>query len=485
MLGAGTVQYMESKAVRKLTEELDESVLISDELSFDLFLAATGFSSGNGAYFLGRQEELVKFACKVVERPDINGATKAVATWFLCNVYFVVEAEAKEARERELKLSAVSDQSAAGNAFPMSHQANLVTANLDVARVAADFVTQVKERRFTESMARIMDVAFQVRPPPGSSEDDKEALEKERRSAMNRALPLMTADLLGLISRDPSTHGALANAGVANAAAKLMATLTDVPAAHELLANLSMTPQGRAAILRAEISEKLLSSIIPAILYDEKTEAFSTYDVPVIRRRERIYPKLNLHAVLANMINANNDAIQSYLYNNNIFTAAQRTEHENFNLETAQTSQLRYVQVSAATTAVIVGFGYGALRGAFRNWYRGMGFSYFRAAVESGLRAAVGAPFLLFSSELAWNFYSNNSDERLFITQAILGSTAALFFIRQVFAITPFSLFPAINAFSRILSPQQDALKRSRRERIDEFRSRSQAKPSSMEELGE
>lgn len=482
MLGAGTVQYMENKAVAKLAEEVSDSVLVSESLSYELFMKAAGFTSGNGMYTLSRNEPLVSLACKALARPDVDAATKAAATWFLTRIFLIVEENSALVSAAELSSPAPNDTEV--YRLPPSQQPNLITRHLDVSRLAHDFTAQVRDKRYSESMTKIMDLAFQVRPPPGGTDEEKEELADERRQAIKQSLPLLTCELLEYVSRNKHYHRNLVNTGVVDAAAKLMTTVSDVPTAHGLLANLSTSPEGRAAILGAEKSQKLLSRIIPSILEDKDTEIYHTYETAVSRRGIQHFPKIRLQSVLAHMASSSNESIKAYLLQHNVISPQTLESLENFSLEKAEDNRRRGIQASAIASSLLAGALYGGFRGVVRNWYRGFGLSYIRAGLESSLRAAVGAPFLLITGEVLWKYYSEVSDERLFITQAILGSTASLFFLRAAFAVAPFSILPAASAYSRIIAPERESVMRTRRERITEFQNRGQ-KPSIADELKE
>lgn len=469
VLGAGTIQYMENKAVAKLTSDLSDSVLISESLSYELFMNAAGFCSSSGAYPLSRNEQLVSIACKALARPDVDVSTKAAATWFLTRIYAVAEAETSNPSGERGPPNEVSQAST-----------NLVLQHLDVGKLASTFVSQVQDRRYSDSMSKIMDLAFQVRPPAGGSLEEQEEQADERRRAIQDSLPFLTSELLGNVSRNPRMHSRIVQAGVVEAAVKLMTTVPDVPNSHELLCNLSFSPEGRGALLNAERSQKLLSRLIPTILSQSDSELFHTYNTPVVRKGNQHFPKLHLRTVLANMASSTNDTIKAYLLQHGTISQEIRDELANFSLEKAEGSQRRLIQINAAVAACMTGFLYGGLRGVGRNWYRKMGLSYVNAFLESSIRTAIGAPLLLFSGEVAWRLYSETSDERLFITQSILGTAAALVFVKSIFAVAPFSFLPAANAFARVINPENEAIIRSRRERISEFQQKQQ-KPATQE----
>lgn len=480
VLGTGTVQYMENKAVRMLTEDVNDSVLLSETLSFEFFMKAAGFTSGNGIYTLSRNEALVSLACKALERPDVDTATKAAATWFLTRIFLVAE-ENQALRSAAELASPTSNDKEIFHPAP-SQQPNIITRHLNVPQLAQDFKVQVRDNRYSESMAKIMDLAFQVRPPPGGSEEDIEELAEERRRAIKQSLPLLTCELLEYVSRNRYYHRALVQAGAVDAAVKLMTIVSDAPTADGLLANLSTSPEGRAAILAAEKSHKLLSRIIPSILEDQETEIYRTYDSPIYRNGNQYFPQIRLQSVLANMASSTNESIKAYLLQHNVISQETAESLQDFDLEKAESSRRNVILTTAVVSGTMAAFLYGGFRGVVRNWYRGFGLSYVRAGLESSLRAAIATPILMFTGGALWKYYSKVSDERLFITQAILGSAASLFFLRAVFAVAPFSILPSASAYSRIIAPNRESLRQTRRERITEFRNKSQ-KPSVVEEL--
>lgn len=451
-MSAATVQYMETKALTSPVVTPTESVLLSDTLTYELFRNAATMTGLKGIGPLAHNKTLVSLACKAISQNNLNTQAKAAAAWFLCLV------------------SDLDDESR-----------NLLDSSLNVGALASQFSSLVNNRHYEHSMRVIMSKAFSVRPPAGYTEEQKEDEEEARTDALMQSLPLLYCDLLGIAAQNRSNHAAIIRNGAVEACARLFAEASDYPIAYNFFANISTSPEGIVALAATEKKFKTFSKLLPSALFDKSSPLYHTYHsgeyLPsALGRRHNDFPAESLMSVIAN-IAQRDDALGEALIEQRLlsgFTTQQLDEAREWNFENAKKNVTIQKYFAGIVTAAVTGLIYGAIRGGIRNWWRRYNMSLSKAMFIGAWRAAIGAPILLLGGIAYDKILVQSTDERLFISQAIVGSALVLFALRFSFAFTPFSFLPASSAYGRVFMPRPDEGQRQyRREQLEQFQKKS------------
>jgi len=406
IMGSGTVQYMELGAISKFLNSLDENEVKDGGLSFETFRTADVFASTMSRVILARSEALVRLACDAVVSGSFGDDVKSVAGHLLLSLWEVESGRV------------------------------LILRHLRVPEFASLYVRQVDVREYNESIHLLLSTAFQTRSP-SASESEKEQELAHQRISMRKALPLVSLALLEKLSSDPSTHRTIVESGALEATTKLMAGVgTQIPIGSLLLCNLSTSEYGRQALL-----SKRIASFVLALITDEKSPLAKVYNDPVATN----FAPVHFQALLANLYRSNSRqlTLEAPLYVNAL-TDGQRKELLEYQLEW-QLNKQRFMHVAVGMMfAIASGLAWGAIRAIARNKRRGLGMPMMRAALQGATRAAIGSPLLVSSAFAINEIQSSLNDDRLFITWAVLSSTAIVFGLNFILAAAPFSLAPAL-----------------------------------------